>query len=194
MSMIRNNLASQKFCQQIENWVEEERVRLEHGRRKRFRRRVAAILVSLAAVTAIFALVVGFAGVVGSSMSPTLRAGDVGVYLRLHGAVEPGDIVVFHSGGQTLIKRVIAVAGDKVDVDAATGRITVNGQVLDEPYAVSGGHHKDTVDFPATVPEGALFVLGDNRDDSIDSRNVEVGMVPLKNLMGKVVTVLRTSF
>ena len=190
-----SELLDSRFFERLTQAIQEEQTRIGRYRQKRARRLVAAILAVLALASAAFMLVVGFVGVVGDSMSPTFRQGDLAVYLRCVGTFQPQDIIVFQDGnGNTLIKRVIAVEGDTVHVDALTGRVTVNGVLLSEPYAVSDGRHQDTTEFPLTVPEGELFVLGDNRDVSLDSRNQELGTVPEASVSGRVFTVLRTRF
>lgn len=195
MSIMKNDLLDSRFFERLTEALVEERQRIGKYRQRQARKLVAAILAALALAAAAFMVVVGFVGVVGNSMSPTLQEGDVAVYLRCVGTYRAQDIIVFKdSGGNALIKRVIAVGGDTVDVDALTGRVTVNGELLDEPYAVGGGRHQNTTAFPLTVPGDALFVMGDNRDVSLDSRNEELGAIPVSSVSGRVFTILRTRF
>jgi signal peptidase I len=123
----------------------------------------------------------------GFSMIPTLQDGEFVLVSKLHylfGKPERGDIIVFHypmDPQQELIKRVIGLPGDMVGVQ--NGRVSVNGQVLDEPYiAATPAYSGDW-----TVPEGQLFVLGDNRNDSSDSHSW--GFLPSEKVVGKAVVI-----
>lgn len=120
-------------------------------------------------------------------MKPNLTNGSLALFYRLNGTYRKNDIVIFRSPGrgEVLIKRVVAVAGDQVDIDDKTGELLVNGTVQQEDsikgktYTREGG-----VQFPLTVPDGYVFVLGDNREAALDSRNFDA--VSVKNLIGKV--------
>jgi signal peptidase I len=133
-------------------------------------------------------------GVQGSSMYPTLEDGNQ-VVMRIIGYDTPerGDIIVVMPDGYgegPLIKRVIAIENDVINIDDATGNVSVNGEVLFEPYIAemirsgNAGEH----DYPYTVPGGHVFVMGDNRNHSTDSRNIERvgGALPYENIIGKV--------
>ena len=126
----------------------------------------------------------------GQSMIPTLQDGDRLVTSSLFYTVEPGDIVVINreDGQEPLIKRCIAVAGQTVDIDFDTGIVSVDGVALEEDYVntPTNAHSSSTIDFPCTVPEGHIFVLGDNRNNSLDSRYAEIGMIDLENVFGEV--------
>lgn len=123
-----------------------------------------------------------------SSMEKTLLIGDRLVadmwYFRDH-VVRAGDIVIFHKDGQQLCKRVIATAGS---VEGINGRIYVNASLIEEPYVVHelGSHPPDLDNFgPIDIPAGKLFVMGDNRDVSLDSRSPAFGLVNETDLIGK---------
>ena len=85
---------------------------------------------------------------------------------------------------EPLIKRVIAVGGDTVDIDFVEGTVTVNGEVLSEPYINEATHRMSDVAFPITVPEGKVFVMGDNRNESLDSRSTTVGFIDTRYILG----------
>lgn len=133
----------------------------------------------------------------GVSMQPTLREGDLMLLGLLPHTPQRGDIVVMQKqefSEQAFVKRVIAVEGDVVDIDFRTGAVTVNGEVLDEPYINEATHAALDWTGPQTVPEGCLFVMGDNRNHSNDSRDARIGMVDERCVIGNVWTVLRLPF
>lgn len=125
----------------------------------------------------------------GDSMAPTYEDGDYLVTVKTASAlsdVKTGDVVVVNLDGKLLVRRVIGVAGDSIDMDA-NGTVFVNGQYLDESsYAESLSYGKTNVSLPVTVPAGSVFLLGDNREDAIDSRNDALGTVELSKIAGRV--------
>ena len=126
----------------------------------------------------------------GSSMVPTLHEGEYLVVSDLlYDVPEKGDIITFyaaHYWDAVLVKRVIANEGDIVDIDKVTGNVSVNGEVLNEPYIAERIRFQDDVEMPYEVPEGTVFVMGDNRNGSTDSRNTTVGPVKYESIIGKV--------
>lgn len=143
-------------------------------------------LMSVAAAVALVAIyILFFLDIRGDSMADTLRDGDLVVAL-VGAEYEPGDIIAFYHNNEILVKRVIAEEGDTVDMDEE-GNIYINGALIEEPYireksAAGGGG----TEFPCIVPEGRLFVLGDNRPVSVDSRSASVGCVKESSVVGKV--------
>ena len=133
--------------------------------------------------------VLRIATVSGASMKPTLHGGDVVLCSPLGYEPDYGDIVVteLDIGEGDLVKRIVALAGDTVDIDPATGAVSVNGKAVDEPYITEAIREEAEIDFPAVVPPGRVFLLGDNRNHSVDSRREVVGMVPESTILGKVV-------
>lgn len=129
----------------------------------------------------------------GSSMTPTLQDGDRLIISGLSNSYERGDIVVIgRSGEDTLIKRVIAVEGDVLNMDFYSGDIMLNGELLEEDYIAEKTHlyYDNGPVFPLQVPKGYVFVMGDNRNDSLDSRSAEVGFVSTQSILGKMVDTL----
>ena len=128
----------------------------------------------------------------GSSMKNTLVDGDYLLLLSNTFYREPkyGDIIVAskdaYENGTPIVKRVIATEGQEVDIDFINGIVYVDGTALDEPY-VSSGMLYEGVDFPLVVDDGCLFVMGDNRSVSMDSRLEEIGSIPRNRVIGKVV-------
>lgn len=129
----------------------------------------------------------------GSSMYDTLIHGDYVLLLNsaIAGESEYGDIIVIskdsYAGGAPIIKRVIATEGQKVDINFETGAVTVDGKVLDEPYIHTPTTNFEGVHFPLTVAPGCVFVLGDNRGVSKDSRDPEIGQIDCRQIIGRAI-------
>lgn len=124
----------------------------------------------------------------GESMIQTLQNGEMLLISRLGGSFEQGDIVVAtkpYSHNEPIVKRVIAVEGQTVDIDFNKGLVYVNGDLLDEPYVNTPTNRRYDQRFPMIVPEGHVFLLGDNRNGSYDSRAEEIGFVDERYIMGK---------
>lgn len=150
-----------------------------------------SLTVVFAVMLLIFTFIARPATVDGESMLPTLCNGERLVISNLFYEPAPGDIVVLcgeadREEGRNLIKRIIAVGGQTIDIDFETGEVTVDGEVLDEPYILERTHLDEGTEFPLTVPEGEVFVMGDNRNASTDSRTSDIGMVDERCVMGKV--------
>lgn len=132
----------------------------------------------------IFRFVIGFSIVKGDSMLPTLKNGEVVMYLRLGSKYQAGDIVsVRVPEGEYYVKRVIATVGDTIDIK--DGKVYMNDELLDEPY-IQGEtlHQEGAVRYPLTLEEDQIFVMGDNRDTSMDSRTF--GVVGRRQIKGKI--------
>ena len=121
----------------------------------------------------------------GSSMVPTLADGQIVVSVKT-ASFEPGDIAVFYHGNKLLIKRYIADPSEWVNIDQ-NGNVSVNGMPLDEPYLVEKAYGETNIELPYQVPDERYFVMGDNRDVSIDSRSTTVGCIAKDQIVGKVV-------
>lgn len=158
-----------------------------------------SICITLAIVLFIFSFCFKTVEVYGPSMENTLTgrdlyniSGTVGDKLlisNLFYTPKYGDIVVIYSESEQeeIIKRVIATENQEVMIDFLTGEVSVDGVVLDEPYIKNPTVTKGNVDFPITVPEGCVFVLGDNRGVSLDSRYSAIGMVNTDDIEGRVI-------
>ncbi|MBQ2865471.1 MAG: signal peptidase I [Clostridia bacterium] len=149
-----------------------------------------ALAVSLVVLIIVNIFFFRMSGVMGGSMEPTLHETDR-VLLRVIGYSEPqrGDIVVVSAPQYKqgpLVKRIIAVGGDVIDIDAVTGEVYINGELQYEPYISELIRKRGDMDYPVTVPEGFVFFMGDNRNGSTDSRDSSIGMQPVSNIIGKV--------
>lgn len=120
----------------------------------------------------------------GNSMTPTLQNGEI-VFSVKTTNLKPGDIVAFYYNNNVLIKRVICSAGDWLDIEK-DGTVYVNGEMLDEPYLTEKALGSCDITLPYQVPDGRIFVMGDHRSTSIDSRNASVGCVSQEQIVGKV--------
>ena len=148
---------------------------------------VEAAIFALVCVVLVFTFLFRIVGVDGESMQNTLMNHDRLILTRLPYTPERGDIVVINRyTAEPLVKRVIAVEGDTIDIDPETLLVSINGTVIDEPYL-------DCLtpllgfEGPLTVGEGQVFVMGDNRVNSHDSRSSDIGLVRVKDIMGKAV-------
>lgn len=157
--------------------------------KKRYRSVLRSTVYSLITVAAIAVLVATLLlpvlQIYGSSMSPTLSDGDIVVSLKTS-EFEHGDVVAFYYNNKILVKRVIAVAGEWVDI-TPEGDIYINDKLLDEPYIEEKAFGDCNIELPYQVPESRIFVVGDHRSVSIDSRNTAVGCVAEEQIVGKLV-------
>lgn len=153
---------------------------------------IQCIIVALIVCVIVFVFFVRLVDVVGSSMYPTLENGDKMIVTDVFYKPKYGDIIVFQKdeyADYALVKRVIATEGQTVEIDFDKHIVYIDGQALDEPYIAEPTANK--IDFTGVqvVPEGCVFVMGDNRNESTDSRDERIGMVDTRNIIGKVVFV-----
>ena len=138
----------------------------------------------------LFTLAFRAVGVSGDSMNPTLVDGDWVAVTGIVSNIQKGDVVVVTQPWERdipIIKRVIAVGGDTVNIDFVTGDVFINGEIIDEDYIKERTYINYNAVFPMTVPEGKVFVMGDNRNDSLDSRSEKVGLIDENYILGKAV-------
>ena len=148
------------------------------------------------ATVLVFTLVVRIVRVEKQSMRETLQNGDILLTVNRHlaGELKAGDIVVikkeYFEDGKPIVKRVIATEGQTVDIDFDAGVVYVDGQALEEDYIREPTYLDEGLEFPITVPEGCLFLLGDNRNNSMDSRYPDLGPVDVRCVIGKAVVLV----
>ena len=154
-----------------------------------------ALVCSVLAVVLLFTFVIRLIGVDGHSMVPTLQDGDRLLVLNamLDSDYQYGDIVVLRKDTfleEPIVKRVIATEGQTVDIDFVSGAVYVDGELLEEDYINEPTYVEEGTEFPLTVPEGSIFVMGDNRNHSSDSRSSDLGTVDIRYVIGKAVFLL----
>ena len=165
--------------------TELERVRYRRSFANTLRSTIFILIVVSASAVLIAVLLLPVLRIYGHSMNDTLDEGDVVVSIK-GSTFKTGDIIAFYYNNKLLVKRVIGQPGDWVDIDEA-GNVYVNKVMLEEPYLNSKAFGETNIELPYQVPESRIFVLGDNRDVSIDSRNTSVGCVAEEQIAGKIV-------
>lgn len=164
-----------------------ERKRVKYNRR--YKRVLGSTVFTLVVVAAVAVLVATIwmpvLQIYGASMTPTLEEGDVVVSVK-GSDYATGDLVSFYIGNKLLVKRYIAGAGQWVDIDEA-GTVYVDGIALAEPYVLEPAFGDVDITLPYQVPENRIFVMGDHRATSVDSRNTAVGCIAKEQIVGKIV-------
>lgn len=165
----------------------------EELKRERFRRNYFSVmrstvytLITVAAVAVLVAvLLLPVLQIYGTSMNPTLCEGNIVISVK-GSNFKPGDMIAFYYNNKILIKRVIGQAGDWVNIDE-NGDVFVNGELLDEPYVSEKSIGECDIALPYQVPESRIFVMGDHRNVSVDSRSTTVGCIAEEQIVGKIV-------
>ena len=143
-----------------------------------------SLLVVAAAAVLVAVLLLPVLQINGVSMTETLQDGDIVVALNSK-KFATGDVIAFYYNNSILVKRVIAAAGDWVDIDEE-GNVYVNGELLNEPYISEKALGECNIELPYQVPDGKCFVMGDHRATSIDSRNTAVGCISDSMVVGRI--------
>ncbi|WP_295091403.1 signal peptidase I [Ruminococcus sp.] len=145
---------------------------------------ICSVVTAVAVIVLICNFVFPVFRVTGSSMEPTLSKGQT-VLCYKTSDIKKGDIIAFYHNKKVLIKRVIAVSDDVVNI-CNDGTVELNGKKLDEPYVSKSDVGESDISFPFTVPDSRYFVMGDERETSVDSRSASVGCVAEENIIGKI--------
>ena len=180
---MKNKELSLPTSQQLE--AELKRVKYQHRYRRVLNSTVYTLITVAAVAVLVATLLMPVLQIYGSSMSPTLEDGDIVLSLKTSD-FQQGDVVAFYYNNKILVKRVIARSGEWVDI-RANGDIYINNKPLDEPYLTEKSLGDCNIQLPYQVPESRIFVVGDHRSVSIDSRNTAVGCVAEEQIVGKLV-------
>ena len=156
---------------------------------------IQSLMVALIFCVILFSFLLRLIDVSGPSMNPTLYEGNKMLVSDVFYKPKAGDIVIFknvddNNEEKALVKRVIATEGQEVNIDFEHGIVYVDGEPLEEEYAAEPIHNKLDFIGPKTVPEGCVFVLGDNRNSSRDSRSSSIGMVDARLIIGRVYAIV----
>lgn len=164
--------------------AELDRVRYRHRYHSVLRSTVYTLITVAAIAVLVATLWLPVLQIYGSSMTPTLQDGEI-IFSLKTSDMEPGDIVAFYYNNKILIKRVICGPGDWINIEE-DGTVYVNEIRLDEPYLVEKALGDCNIELPYQVPDGKLFVMGDHRSTSVDSRNTAVGCVAQEQIVGRI--------
>ena len=169
--------------EQIEQELKRVRYKERYGRT--LRSTIYALITVAAIAVLVAVLLLPVFQIYGHSMTPTLDDGDIVLSVK-SGSVETQDIIAFYYNNKILVKRVIAGPADWVDI-TDDGSVYVNGELLDEPYVEEKAYGDTNIELPYQVPDGKIFVMGDHRSTSVDSRNTAVGCVAQEQVVGKII-------
>ena len=161
-----------------------KRERYKRRFRKLLRSTVNALIVVAAVAALVATLVLPVLQIAGTSMEPALRDGDI-VLLVKKKEMETGDLCAFYYSNKILVKRVIATPGDYIWIEP-DGTVFLNGEPLEEPYVTKKALGECDVTFPYQVPENCYFVMGDQRETSVDSRSSVIGCISQDQIIGKI--------
>lgn len=163
---------------------ERKRIRRKDYYRQSLRGTISVLVVVAAIAVLVATLFLPILQISGDSMSPTLEHDEIVILVKTK-EFDRGDLIGFYYQGKILLKRVIALPDDEVAIDAE-GNVYVNGEVLEEPYVTNKGLGDCDLAFPYKVPGTGYFVLGDQRSNSVDSRNSVIGAISQDDIIGKV--------
>ena len=176
-------ISSSPQVKQLEEELKRDTYKKQY--RHLLRSTISALVVVAAVVVLISNILFPVLRIYGSSMTPTLANGNIVVSVR-NGNYERGDIIAFYYNNKILVKRVIGLPGEWIEIDEA-GNVYVNDELLEEPYLEDTAFGECDIELPYQVPEGRYFVMGDYRSVSSDSRNSQVGCVSEEQIVGELV-------
>ena len=185
-----------KIIEHAEQAAKQEVAEKKRSRRQSLFKDFRDLLVVITVFMLVYVLFFRAVVVVGDSMYDTLANGDRLLVLNnfVYREPKPGDVIVASKDsfrdGECIIKRVIATEGQVVDIDFNKGTVYVDGVALEEPYLHSATKHPEGVKFPLVVAPGCVFVMGDNRMESKDSRDPDIGQIDVREILGKAIFLL----
>ncbi len=182
MTKWRSTPAQLPTIEQIEQ--EKERLKNKRDYRKALTSTIYTLLIVAACAVLIATLFLPVLQIAGTSMEPTLFEDDI-VLLIKNNRYERGELCSFAYENKYLVKRIIGIPGDVIEIDH-DGNVSVNGEVIDEPYVVDKALGECDLEFPYQVPDGKYFFMGDHRATSIDSRSSVVGCIDKEQIVGRV--------
>ena len=184
--MKRNKKSLDAVVMPTSQQLEAELKRVRHNRRYRgAMRSTIYTLITVAAIAILVAtLWLPVLQIYGNSMTPTLQDGEI-LFSVKTSDFAPGDVVAFYYNNKILVKRVICEAGDWIDIDEV-GNVFINEVRLDEPYLAEKALGECDIEMPYQVPDGKIFVMGDHRSTSVDSRSSALGCVAQEQIVGKI--------
>lgn len=177
--MAVENIASEQIKEELEREQKKEYILFS------CRRTIFWLLVVASCTVLIIILFIPVMRIRENSMAPALHEGDIVVSVKNH-TLQPGDIIGFHYGNNVLIKRYIAGPGQWVKIDD-DGNVYVDDILMEEPYIQEKSLGNCNIEFPCQVPDNRVFVLGDYRATSLDSRHVSIGFIEKEEIIGKIV-------
>lgn len=183
MDKQEQNLQKTPSLAQLEAELKREKYQARY--RQVFRSTVCTLIVVAAVAVLVATLWMPVLQIYGSSMTPSLQDGEIVLSVK-DVSPEPGEVIAFYYNNKVLVKRVVGLPGDWIDIDE-DGTVFVNGTALEEPYLEEKALGDCTISLPYQVPEGKVFVLGDHRSVSVDSRNRAVGCIAEDQIVGKIV-------
>ena len=178
----QDNVRDVPTAQQLEG--ELRRIRYNKNFRKTIYSTIGSLLVVAAVAVLVSMLFLPVLRVTGTSMTPTMQNDEL-VICRKRSDFESGDIIAFYYNNKILLKRVIGVSGDWINIEE-DGTVYVNGEMLVEPYVQQKALGECDIEFPYQVPDERVFVMGDHRETSVDSRSTTVGCIADEYIIGKV--------
>ncbi len=181
--MKKESISKPPTTEQLE--AELKRVQYKHRYRTVLQSTVYTLVIVAAIAVLVATLWLPVLQIYGTSMTPTLQDGEI-IFSVKGSDFALGDIIAFYYNNKILVKRVIANPGDWVNIDE-DGTVYVNETVIDEPYLTEKALGDCNIELPYQVPDGKIFVMGDHRSTSVDSRNTAVGCVAQEQIVGKIV-------